>query len=96
MSLSAKVVAEPEQQTSNHHTLELATQRRVLVAYGQTIIYNRGGCAWLRPAMRNLLNINPAHREQVSTDGSETLQGLIIYISRMMDSATQYRDEWGR
>ena len=43
--------------------------------------------------LADLLNINPAHREQARREGGETLQGL-AYIARMEDSATDYGDAW--
>jgi hypothetical protein len=71
--------------------------RRVLVAYGQTIIHDRDGIADALgfDGLCDHLSINQAHREQAKRDGGETLQGL-AYIARMEDSATDCGDEWGR
>ncbi|MFP5422361.1 MAG: hypothetical protein ACLGID_12960 [Gammaproteobacteria bacterium] len=88
LPFTAQAVADLEQQANTHHAEVLAAFRRVLVGYGQAIIRDSDGIAAALgfEQLADLLNINPAHREQARRDGGETLQGL-VYIARMEDSA---------
>jgi len=96
LPFTALAVADLEQQARDHKDDVLAALRRVLIAYGQTIIHDHDGIAEALgfEQLADLLSINPAHREQARRDGGETLQGL-TYIARMEDSATYYGTEWG-
>lgn len=96
LPFTALAVADLEQQARDHNDDVLTAFRRVLVAYGQTIIHDSDGIAEALgfDQLADLLSINPAHREQARRDGGETLQGL-AYIARMEDSATDYGADWG-
>ena len=96
LPFTAQAVADLEQQARDHNDDVLTALRRVLIAYGQTIIHDSDGIAEALgfDQLADLLSINPAHREQARRDGGETLQGL-AYIARMEDSATDYGADWG-
>ena len=88
-----------EQQASDHGSEVLASLRKVLVAYGQTIMRDSEGIADALgfDALCDHLSISPAHREQARRDGGDygaTLKGL-AFIARMEDSNTKHSEEWG-
>lgn len=96
LPFTAQAVADLEQQANDHGSEALDAMRKVLVAYGQSIIRDSEGIADALgfDGLCDHLNINPVHREEARRDGGATLQGL-AYIARMEDSATEYGDDWG-
>lgn len=99
LPFTAQAVADLEQQASDHGSEVLASLRKVLVAYGQTIMRDSEGIADALgfDALCDHLSISPAHREQARRDGGDygaTLKGL-AFIARMEDSNTKHSEEWG-
>ncbi len=96
LPFTALAVAELEQQASDHNAELLEAYRRVLAAYGRSIIHDQEGIAAALgfDQLAVLLNINPVHHEQAKREGGETLQGL-VFVARMEDSASGFADEWG-
>ncbi|WP_425916405.1 hypothetical protein [Pseudomonas sp. GWSMS-1] len=81
---------------SDHHTAELDALRRVLIAYGQSIIHDWEGIAVALSfdQLADHLSINPIHRKQARIEGDETLQGL-AFIARLEDSADRQSEARG-
>lgn len=99
LPFTAQAVADLEQQASDHNSELLDALRKVLAAYGQTIMRDSEGIADALgfDALCDHLNINPVHREQARRDGGNygaTLKGL-AFIARMEDSNTAQGEEWG-
>jgi hypothetical protein len=96
LPFTAQAVSELEQQALEHRARELEDGRRVLVAFGSTLLLDADGIAddLGFEQLADLLNINPVHREQARRDGGETLRGL-AFVAHAEDSATQHGDTWG-
>ncbi len=99
LPFTAQAVADLEQQASDHGGEVLESLRKVLAAYGQTIMRDSEGIADALgfDALCDHLNISPVHREQARRDGGNygaTLKGL-AFIARMEDSNTAQGEEWG-
>ncbi len=99
LPFTAQAVADLEQQANGYSGEVLASLRKVLAAYGQTIMRDSEGIADALgfDALCDHLSINPVHREQARRDGGDygaTLKGL-AFIARMEDSNTAQREEWG-
>lgn len=99
LPFTAQAVADLEQQANDYSGEVLESLRKVLAAYGQTIMRDSEGItdALGFDALCDHLSINPVHREEARRDGGDygaTLKGL-AFIARMEDSTTVHSDEWG-
>ncbi|WP_137820939.1 hypothetical protein [Pseudomonas sp. D(2018)] len=96
LPFTAIAVADLEQQARDHRAEELAALRRVLVAYGQTIIRDRDGIAKALGVdqLADLLNINRIDRERARREGWRTLSELVA-IHDLENSAERRGDRWG-
>lgn len=96
LPFTAQAVADLEQQANDHSGEVLESLRKVLAAYGQTIMRDSEGIADALgfDGLCDHLSINPVHREEARRDGGATLKGL-AFVARMEDSNTDQGKEWG-
>lgn len=95
LPFTAATVADLEQQADNHMIHSAANLRTALAGFGRVLVLDAEGVAAALgfDAVCDLLNINPAHREQARKDGGESLRGL-VFIAGAEDSAEQHAADW--
>ncbi len=97
LPFTAQTVADLEQQAREHRARELEDGRRVLVAFGRTLLLDTDGIAAALgfEQLADLLSINPADREKARQEGGETLHGLLL-LARAEESATDHGQGWSQ
>lgn len=85
-----------EQRAEMHREQDLAATKRVLIAYGFSLLRDQEGLTTNLGLDRlcDLLNANPVQRRQAIEDGDTTLHGLIV-VAGVEDSAQHQDAEWG-
>lgn len=96
LPFTAQTVADLEQQAREHRARELEDGRRVLVAFGRTLLLDTDGIAAALgfEALADLLNINRTDRERARREGWRTLSDLIA-IHDLENSSERRSDERG-
>lgn len=96
LPFTAAAVADLEQQAREHRARELEDGRRVMVAFGRTLLLDTDGIAAALgfEALADLLNINRTDRERARREGWRTLSDLIAILD-LENSSERRSDEWG-